>query len=118
MKITYENVPQTEDGENFKTEARLIIQTVFKNPHTPEVFAANIERLNNDLSNQLKASGYVYNRSTLTLDPVQKEVQGYICAVKGSAQDAKTVEAWAAGGMVARFILIVQNGKIWAGASS
>lgn len=118
MKIFYENIPDNDEGENFKTEARLIVTTVFANPHTPATFNANIERLTDNISKQLEKSGYVYNRANLTFDTVHKDVQGFILAVHGPAGDGPTLAKWAKGGMKARFTIPVDNGKIWAGAAS
>lgn len=118
MRFDYENVPDTEQGEDFKAEVRLIVQSVFANPMSPPVFSANVVRLNERMKEELAASGYIYNRTNLTLDPVEKQAQGLVCAFKGPAGDAATVNAWVSGGMIARFILPIKDGKIWAGAAS
>lgn len=103
--LKFENLGNNPDAENFKTEVRLILQKIFREPQKAIVFVANIERVNEDIKAELGRRGYVYNRANLTFDPVRKEAQGYVCAVRGPAGDSDTLDRWKNGGMVARFVV-------------
>ena len=96
--IRFENIPETERGADFKAECRIILQSVFPAAQKPSVIAANAAQIVEDIKAALKKRGYVYNRANITLEPVQKEVQGNLCA-------EKSVDRWAGAPMTCYFTL-------------
>ena len=96
--IRFENIPETEHGADFKAECRIILQTVFPAAQKPSVIDANAERIVEDIKAALKKRGYVYNRANITLEPIQKELQGNMCG-------EKSVDRWAGTPMVCYFTL-------------
>jgi len=106
--IRFENIPDTEHGQDFKAECRLILKDVFPAPQKASLFVDNIELLNESIKGELKKRGYVYNRANLTFDPIAKPgdgepVQGNLCA-------EKSVGRWAGNPMTAYFTIPYEDG--------